>query len=588
MFFDYNKNKGGDYMISRPEYPRPQFVRKDWINLNGEWDFTIDNSLSGEYKKFSEATSFDMKINVPFCPESKLSDIEHKDFMNGVWYTRTVTLPNEWLKNNRRTFINIGACDYITKVFVNGKEVGVHRGGYVGFSFEITEFLIEGENRLTIFARDDSRLSHIPSGKQSPRFNSYGCFYTRTTGIWQTVWLENTPCAYLKKVKMTPNIADKSLHIIANTVGAENLNLTATAYFDGKEMGSKTVKIPWNSVNFTLSLNELYLWDMENPNLYDITFTLGEDKVESYFGMREIVFKDYKTYLNGKSIFQRLILDQGFYPDGIYTAPSEEELVNDIKRSMDMGYNGARLHEKVFEPLFLYHCDRLGYIVWGEYPNWGLDTSKDSAYKSCINEWLEELERDYNHPSIIGWCPFNETTKNTDPELSLLLYNLTKAYDPTRLFIDNSGWYHIKGTYDMFDVHDYEGRPQIFNEKYLPLTEGKPAKYLSDNDQGFKIIKESDEICFVSEFGGIGLNLCNDRNTSWGYGASPESKEAFIERYKGCVDALLDNSHICAFCYTQLTDVEQEQNGLYTYDRVPKIDPEIIKEITSRKAAVEE
>lgn len=575
-------------MIYRKEYPRPQFVRKDWINLNGEWDFTIDNSVTGEQRKFQEATSFDMKINVPFCPESKLSGVEHKDFMNGVWYTRTVDIPENWLENNRRTFINIGACDYITKVFVNGKEVGTHRGGYVSFSFEITKELINGENRITVFARDDTRSGAIPSGKQCHTYNSFGCFYTRTTGIWQTVWLENTPSAYLKKVKMTPNIADKSLHIVANTIGAENLSLTATAYFDGKEMGSKTVNIPWDNVNFTLPLNELYLWDTKNPNLYDITFTLGEDKVQSYFGMREIAFRDYKTYLNGKSIFQRLILDQGFYPDGIYTAPSEEELINDIKRSMDMGYNGARLHEKVFEPLFLYHCDRLGYLVWGEYPNWGLDTSKESAYKNCLNEWLEELERDYNHPSIIGWCPFNETGKRTDPELSLLLFNLTKAYDPTRLFIDNSGWYHIKGTYDMFDVHDYEGKPDVFNEKYLPLAKGKPAKYMSDNDEGSRIIKESDEICFVSEFGGIGLKLDKTDNSSWGYGATPENEEAFIKRYKGCVDALLDNPRICAFCYTQLTDVEQEQNGLYTYDRNPKINPEIIKQITSRKAAVED
>lgn len=575
-------------MIYRSEYPRPQFKRNDWINLNGEWDFTIDNSVTGEVRKFQEATSFDMKIRVPFCPESKLSGIEHKDFMNAVWYTRTVQIPDGWLEENRRTFINIGACDYITKVFVNGKEAGVHRGGYVSFSFEITKYLTNGENRITIFAKDDTRSGAVPSGKQSRSYFSYGCYYTRTTGIWQTVWLENTPSAYLKKVKMTPNIQEGYLHINAVTEGAENMSLKATAYFDGKEMGSKTVNIPWNNAEFLLPLNELHLWDTENPNLYDITFELGEDTVNSYFGMREIAFRDYKTYLNGKSIFQRLILDQGYYPDGIYTAPSEEELINDIKRSMDMGYNGARLHEKVFEPVFLYHCDRLGYLVWGEYPNWGLDTTKESAYKNCLNEWLEELERDYNHPSIIGWCPFNETHKNTDPELSLLLFNMTKAYDPARLFIDNSGWYHIEGTYDMFDVHDYEGRPDVFKEKYMPLVNNQPAKYLSDNTEGSKIIKESNEICFVSEFGGIGLNIGNDKNTSWGYGASPESKEAFITRYKGCVDALLDNSHICAFCYTQLTDVEQEQNGLYTYDRVPKIDPEIIKEITSRKAAVEE
>lgn len=572
-------------MIYRQEYPRPQFVRKDWMNLNGQWDFTIDHALTGEQRNLQNAESFDMKINVPFCPESKLSGIEYKDFMRSVWYTREVDIPGSWTSNARRTFINIGACDYITKVFVNGILAGRHVGGYVSFSIEITEQLKAGKNRITIFAEDDTRSQKVPTGKQSFQYNSFSCFYTRSTGIWQTVWLENTPAAYLKYVKMTPEIIDSSVRIEAKFDGAEDMTFTAVASFKGKKVGIKSVKIGWNNVAFSLPLSELYLWDTENPNLYDITFTVGEDEVDSYFGMREIAFKDNKTYLNGKVLFQRLILDQGYYPDGIYTAPSEEDLINDIKRSMDMGFNGARLHEKIFEPLFLYHCDRLGYIVWDEFPNWGLDTGAPFAFKSILPEWLEELERDYNHPSVIGWCPLNETEANIDPDLAVFLFNMTKAYDPTRLFIDNSGWVHVKGAYDILDVHDYLDNPEEFRARYMVLTENKPAMCYVP----FPVeINESKDISFVSEFGGIWWKDGEPDENGWGYGNRPKTKEEFLARYKGLMDALLDNPKIGAICYTQLTDVEQEMNGLYTYDRKPKFDPEIIKAITSRKSVIEE
>ncbi|MBE7065772.1 MAG: beta-galactosidase [Ruminococcaceae bacterium] len=572
-------------MIYRQEYPRPQFVRKDWMNLNGEWDFTIDHAMTGEERNFQNAENFDMKINVPFCPESKLSGIEYKDFMRSVWYTREVDIPEGWTENGRRTFINIGACDYITKVFVNGILAGRHVGGYVSFSIEITEQLKVGKNRITIFADDDTRSQKVPSGKQCFMYDSVGCFYTRSTGIWQTVWLENTPKAYLKHVKTTPNITDSELRIEATFDKAEDMTFTAVASFHGKKVGEKSVKVDWNNVAFSLPLSELHLWDTENPNLYDITFTVGDDKVDSYFGMREIALKDNKTYLNGKLIYQRLILDQGYYPDGIYTAPSEEELINDIKRSMDMGFNGARLHEKIFEPLFLYHCDRLGYIVWGEFPNWSLDVGTEAAFKYTLPEWLEELERDYNHPAIIGWCPYNETQGNVDPDLSMFLFNMTKAYDPTRLFIDNSGWTHVKGTYDMLDVHDYLQNPEEFRARYMVLAEGKAAPCFVP----FPVdLTESDNVSFISEFGGIWWQDQTGNEKDWGYGERPKSREEFIARYKGLMDALLDNPKITAFCYTQLTDVEQETNGLYTYDRNAKFDPAVIKAITSRKSVIEE
>ncbi|MBR3594518.1 MAG: beta-galactosidase [Clostridia bacterium] len=572
----------------RLEYPRPQKVRGDYIMLNGEWDFTIDNDAVGIDRGYATAEHFDMKITVPYCPESKLSGLEIKDFMYGVWYTRTVTLPESWTEGERRTFINIGACDYITRVFVNGVEVGMHRGGYVSFSFEITKALKAGENRITVYVTDDTKSDAVPSGKQSDREGSYGCFYTRTTGIWQSVWLENTPYSYIKSFKMTPSVADTSVHIDLRTAAAEGKTLITTVYYDGEMVGNDEREVKWDNLSYTVALSEEYLWDTDSPCLYDITFELGEDRVDSYFGLRDIALRDGVTYLNGRPVFQRLILDQGFYPDGIYTAPSDEELINDITRTMDMGFNGARLHEKVFEERFLYHADRLGYLVWGEYPNWGLNVAKESAYKNMLPEWLEELCRDYNHPSIIGWCPLNETQRDIDPEFVRYLYNMTKAYDPTRLFIDNSGWFHIDGTYDMYDVHDYLGEPDKFREKYWVLTRGEAAECMLDNDEGSRKTGKSDEICFVSEFGGARFILDGDNGgDNWGYGKQVKDIEDFIARYKGLVDALLDNPKISAFCYTQLTDVEQEMNGLYTYDRRAKFPPERMAEITSRPAAIE-
>lgn len=572
--------------IPRSEYPRPQFVRKDWLCLNGIWDFTIDNGLSGEARGFANANGFDNKITVPFCPESKLSGIQNVDFMNGVWYTRTVNIPKNWI-GGRRTFINIGACDHITKVFVNGAQVGFHRGGFSSFSFDITDKLKKGENRITIFASDDVRSEAVPSGKQSAAYYSAGCNYTRTTGIWQTVWLENTPATYIKDIKMTPDVAAGELYIEVNTVNAQGKDINVQVSFEGKNVGAARKKVSWNSVSFCLALSELHLWDIDTPNLYDITLTLGEDTVHSYFGMREITLINNKLYLNGRSVFQRLILDQGFYPDGIYTAPCDEELIKDIKRSQALGFNGARLHEKVFEPRFLYHCDRLGYMVWGEYPNWGLNVGKESCYKAMLPEWLEIIKRDYNHPSIIGWCPLNETQLDIDPEFARYLYETTKAYDPTRLFIDCSGWHHVEGCYDMLDVHDYCGNPETFKEKYLPLIKGEPIKYVTSWSGGQGTFDESAQICFVSEFGGARWVENTNDGKNWGYGEQVKSKQEFINRYEGLVDALLDNPKITAFCYTQLTDVEQEQNGLYTYDRRCKFDAKILKEITSRKAACE-
>ncbi len=566
--------------IPRPEHPNPQSERKTWLNLNGEWDFEFDFGNSKYDAGIIDKAEWDNKIIVPFCPESKLSGIEYTDFIPAVWYRKTVNISSENLKG--RVFINFGAVDYEAKIYVNGKKAGYHKGGYSSFRIEITEFLNAGENTIIVNAVDDVRNPYVPRGKQSEELKSHGCDYTRTTGIWQTVWLEFTPKSYIKGFRLRPDAENSSLSISAAVEGVGEFE--AEAYYDGKLVGSLK-KTACGSVSGEMKLSEKHLWEVGCGRLYDLKLSFNGDEISSYFGLRSIRIDDYKFLINSKSVFQRLVLDQGFYPDGIYTAPTEEDLINDIKISLAVGFNGARLHQKVFEPRFLYHCDKLGYIVWGEYGNWGLDWSDKAALEAILPEWCECVERDFNHPAIIGWCPFNETwdingRKQYDSILRTV-YRVTKQLDITRPCIDTSGNFHVET--DIFDVHDYEQDVETFKNNYDKLmTENVLYEKFPDRQ-----MYSGKGCAWVSEYGGLQWSK-GDRGDAWGYGNAPKSFEEFVARYKGLTDALLDNYRMFGFCYTQLYDIEQEQNGLYYYDRTPKFDPEIFKAINSRKAAIED
>lgn len=557
-------------------------VRESWMNLNGEWDFAFDFSDSGIEKKFYNRKELDQKIIVPFCPESELSGIGFKDFMQAVWYHKSVVLTKEQIAG--RVLLHFGAVDYECHVWVNGTEAGVHKGGYSSFAFDITKLVTEGVNELNVYAKDDLRTARQPRGKQSAEYASHGCEYTRTTGIWQTVWLEFVPESYIEKVQYYPNIAEQTVTIKAVVRG--NGTLTAEAFYEGKSCGSAQAQATAGNALLTLPLSELHLWEAGQGRLYDLKLTFGPDSVNSYFGMREVCIDGEKVLINGKPVFQRLILDQGFYPDGIYTAPSDEALQNDIRLSLAAGFNGARLHEKVFEERFLYHCDRLGYIVWGEQANWGLNHALLDGLKIFLPEWMEVLERDFNHPAIVGWCPFNETWDynghRQDNDLLANVYRMTKLYDTTRPCIDTSGNYHV--VTDIYDLHDYEQDPEIFSATYEGFAKGGD---LVDNHADRQTPVKGVPV-FISEYGGIKWDVEGVYEQGWGYGNGPKTIEEFISRYKGLTDALLDNPRMFGFCYTQLYDVELELNGLYTYSRKPKFDMDVIKAITSRKAAIEE
>lgn len=571
--------------IPRSEYPRPQFQRDAWLNLNGQWAFEIDNGRSGMERGLSQPGAvLKEQITVPFCPQSELSGIGCKDFLYGVWYQKTVSLSEQ--QTSGRVVLHFGAVDYRCQVFANGEKVGSHTGGYVSFQFDVTEAVKAGENVITVYAEDDERDPMIPRGKQCESYFSRGCDYTRTTGIWQTVWLEFTPQIHIEKIRIVPNADEGSLWITADLCGPGTLQ--AAASYQGKPVGEAAKESQGGQVRLALPLSEIHLWELGKGRLYDLTLTYGDDVVHSYAGLRSVALRGRKFLLNGKSVFQRTVLDQGFYPDGIYTAPSDDALIRDIELSMSCGFNGARLHQKIFEERFLYHCDRLGYMVWGEYPNWGLDHTRPEAVFAILPEWLEEVERDFNHPAIIGWCPFNETWDRGGhrqyDDVLRAVYLATKSADDTRPCIDTSGNYHVET--DIYDVHDYEQNVSVFKSHYDEFASGGELwDQVNYGGSGARQQYDGEKPVFISEYGGIGWGL---EEKAWGYGNMPASEKAFIERFRGLADAILDNPEIMGLCYTQLTNVEQEQNGLFTYDRQPKFPVEIFREILSRKAAIED
>ena len=562
-------------MDYRTEHPTPQFEREKWRCLNGVWDFEYDQGLSGEARGLHKPDAeYSLKINVPFCPESALSGIGNTDFINSVWYKRTVDISKDDLKD--RVLLRFGAVDYEATVFVNGSEAFSHKGGYVGFSGDITDYLTEGENVITVRAIDDTRDRMIPSGKQCRWYRSSGCSYTRTTGIWQPVWLEFVPAARIIRTRYETDPESAVVNVTATVSGAGTLR--AEAFYEGRPVGEAETVTAGDSAVLSIKLSERHLWEIGHGRLYDLVLTFGEDRVRSYFGLRSVALDGYRFLLNGKSVFQRTILDQGFYPEGIYTAPSDAELEADIDRSMALGFNGARLHQKIFEERFLYHCDKKGYIVWGEFPSWGLEDNKSDTIYALLPEWLEEIARDFNHPAIIGWCPFNETDDDQFSDLVRTVYRVTKAVDPTRPVIDTSGYVHVET--DIFDLHDYEQNPETFREHFARFEKEGVITYAHSGSQSYP----KGAPVFVSEFGGMTLST-GDR--VWGYSLLND-EEQFYLNYKALVDVMLDNPCIMGFCYTQLTDVEQEVNGLYRYDRTPKYDADRIRAINSRRAAIED
>jgi len=585
--------------LPRADYPRPQWKRENWLSLNGEWKFAFDFGNSGKERGMIKGGDYPLTIRVPFCPESRLSGIGYTDFIPAVWYQKTLFM--EKLPEGR-SLLHFGAVDYEAEVYVNGVLCATHKGGYASFTADITGALKEGENLLTVYARDDLRSGKQPFGKQSERYQSYACSYTRTTGIWQSVWLEEVPQAYLEHSRMIPHAADYALEVGLFGCGIQpGMTVELIARYEGRPVGSTFAHFSGQKATAWLKVGEMHLWNPGDPAIYDLELTLfdreGEviDRVESYFAMRDVALTDRALTINGRPVFMRTVLDQGFNPEGIYTAPDDDFIKRDIELSMSMGFNGARFHQRVFEDRSLYWADKLGYLVWAEYANGHEDRSMEDL-KNFLPEWVETLEHEFNHPSIIGWCPLNETyhAHVLDPETHRTLYRVTKAMDPSRPVIDASGGMHYDT--DLFDVHDYEQDPETYAAYFEGMKDDPEAfhcpisRYL-----GMEVpprpIEYKGQPYWVSEYGGTFWNPdIKPGEAGWGYGDGPKTEEEFARRYEGLTDVLLSHPRICGFCYTQLTDIEQEQNGLLRYDRTPKFSSfvyERIRRANMTPAAVE-
>lgn len=583
----------------RPEHPRPQFKRTQWISLNGEWNFRIDHGDSGRAAGWhADPKALTDRIIVPFCPESPLSQVGYTDFMPAVWYHRTIKVPTDW--SQQRVRLHFGAVDYECRAWINGIEVGVHYGTASSFHFDITDALVEGPNELVVLARDDVRSGLQPAGKQSAHLRSQGCHYTRTTGIWQTVWLEAVPIAHIESVRIVPDL-DGQRFVLTPTLEhiARGYQFRATL-LDGETECARNSVSAQSGTTLVLDVPDARPWSPADPHLYDLRLELIDanntvrDAVQSYAGLRKFHVEGHTFFLNNRPIFLRFVLDQGFYPDGLWTAPTDAELKGDIERALAVGFNGARLHQKVFEERFHYWADRLGYLTWGEFCDWGLDFGKPQALANQQREWREIVLRDLNHPSIITWTPFNETIgparAHTEAHRRALesTYDLTRALDPTRPVHDASGYVHVKT--DVFTVHDYEQNPETFRATYASVHPDAP---------------EEARVCFpelsvpyqsqpylVDEYGGTwwveaSQSEGTDRGEGWGYGNRPQSIAEVYDRIEQLTDALISHPHMAGYTYTQLTDIEQEQNGIYTYDRRLKFDAERLRRAFAAPAAIE-
>ncbi|GIL30511.1 glycoside hydrolase family 2 protein [Actinocatenispora comari] len=591
--------------VPRPEHPRPQFVRADWLNLNGNWQFETDRGDSG-LERGLVGRELAGEITVPFCPESSLSGVGDTDFLTAVWYRRDVELPADWA--GRRTLLHFGAVDHDATVWVDGTEVGRHRGGFTGFTVDLTDVATPGETATIVVRARDPRTGPQARGKQSTRYANHDCDYTRTTGIWQTVWLEPVPQVHLRRPRITPDLAGSAFEVVlplsANRSGYRVRATLADA--DGTVALADAAADLDLAPRLRLAVPEerRRVWQPGDPHLYQLRLELLDaagavvDTADSYAGLRSVSIDGTAVRLNGAPVFQRLVLDQGYYADGILTAPDDAALVRDIELSMAAGFNGARLHQKVFEERFLYHADRLGYLVWGEFGDWGCngygpDGDNQRPDASYVAQWLEALERDHSHPSIVGWCPLNETWQRRTDRITVLddvtraMYLATKLADPSRPVLDASGYSHRVPAADVYDSHNYTQDPATFTAE---VVDGFPYTNPGGEQAGSWSLPYAGQPYFVSEFGGIWWNPdAGEDEYSWGYGERPSTVEEFHQRFEGLVGALLADPRMFGYCYTQLTDVFQEQNGVYRFDRTvkPGVDMDRLRAAQQQPAASE-
>lgn len=577
----------------RKEYPRPQFKRKDWMSLNGKWEFFMREKSMG-------------KIEVPFVFQSRLSGINTNEPCDFVTYERTFKIPKEWEKEKIRIYF--GAVDYQCSIYINEQYVGEHVGGNTSFSLDITKYLKE-ENSIRVEVFDPCKDETIPRGKQYWKEKPESIWYTRSTGIWQSVFIEPVSEKHFSYIHFTPDIDKGFVEIDMELEGwytkdNEDLEAEIEISFEGNHIFKGNIEVYEKHTSFSVDLfNRMIMrtmnhdggwcWSPENPKLFQVKARLLQKKkeldcVETYFGMRKIEIQNGMVYLNNRPYYQKLVLDQGYWKDSLMTAKSEEDYKKDISMAKEMGFNGCRKHQKAEDPVFLYYADKMGFLVWAEI---GACASYSiEASQRTMQEWSEIVQRDYNHPCIVTWVVLNESWgvpnirfDRKQQAHSLALYYNVKSMDTTRLVISNDGWEMTKT--DICAIHNYE-----HGGKAEPIKQENFKKALSNKEEILNAVptgrmiyaqgyQHEGEPILLTEFGG--LSYSKDSEKGWGY-TTIDSDEEFVETYKRLIEAIQDSEILFGYCYTQLTDVEQEVNGLLTAERQYKIQPEKIKEINDR------
>lgn len=570
----------------RAELPNPSFARERWRTLNGQWDFLMDPEDCLQVGGVDKL-SWDRTIRVPFCYESELSGIGSDAPSRSVWYRRSFAVTEE--ECSATVLLHFGAVDYRARVWVNGQYVGTHEGGFTPFAFEVQQYLHKGENTLVVKA-EDSYSRELPRGKQMCGRRPCSCFYRNTTGIWQSVWLEFTGCDYITDIRITPDLDRNRADFVIRINGEHPSEIALTIRKESQVIGTMTVACESKNIccsfgfqeNGVFSVENLY-WTPEKPNLIDVEVTLIHDgkkydTVSTYFGMRKIHICGEEIYLNNSPLYQRLVLDQGYWPEGLMTAPSDEAIRRDVEMTKELGFNGARKHQKIEDPRYYYWADKLGLLVWGEMPS-NYDFTPEGQ-RMLLSELQAFVRRDYNHPCIVTWIPFNESWgvheiagDSRQKSFVKAVYYLLRSLDESRLVGSNDGWEQLELT-DFCGIHDYDISPENFATRYMDIEKTmrgsvnfKPIYAAGEQYNGVPVL--------ITEMGGV--KLVND--DGWGYNQAMSDEEGMLRYLRSVMRAVRSHRQIRGFCYTQLTDVQQETNGLLDAARKPKVAFEELQKI---------
>jgi len=575
------------------DYPRPQFINKKFELLNGKWLFALDDENVGEKNAWYKGLETKKEIIVPFSYQTNESGITCEAEHEYLWYEREINIQE--FKKDERVILNFEGVDYIAKVWVNGLFVGEHKGGYTRFSFDITDYL-DNKVALVVVKAEDKKEATQPRGKQTWLNKPFGCWYTETSGIWKTVWYEIVPEVNLESVKVTPILKTyKTEFEITLNKFEKGYTLHIDVTYKDLKISSLSIDLLRRITNIDIDMNSsddgfrIHYWTPNDPNLYDIKYSLYKgdelkEEIGSYFGFRHLGVKENILLMNNNPIYLKMVLHQGYYKNSGLTRPSNEALLKDILLAKEIGFNGMRMHQKIEEELFYYYADVYGMLIWCEMPS--CYEFKDDTVTNLYIEWMRAVKQNYNHPSIVAWVPINESwgvprvvLDKANQSLTLGLYYMTKSYDPYRIVISNDGWEHTKS--DIITLHNYAQEKEELVHFYGNMKDVLDGNHFVDYSQTRVPFAEGfhydNQPVIISEFGGTGYKTV--REDGWGYSKLATSEEEYLNKVKGLVEAIRENDRICGYCYTQLTDVDQEINGLLDMERKPKVSMDKLKEI---------